>query len=254
MNQEQLIRQRQQKLQQAFQPQQQLIQQQMQALPGQFEGQRSSLEQARVNAFRDISQQANRRGMFFSGFQPAEQARYLGERFLPGMQDIEARQEQARMGLMDQLNQLRLQQSTGLMDFREQLRQEQLARQQREEDFARQQEATRQQQQFQAQQARAASAQQQQQASAASMQEALSAVQAEARSKAGSDGYISPSNFARIIGDATAMGVPQTEVQRILAGRVNPSHWQQYARAANIARGAQNFNVFQQILRGTYLR
>lgn len=138
MNEQQLIQQRQQQLAQVYDPQEQFIQQQKAALPGQFAGQRASLEQAKVNAFRDISHGAQRKGMFFSGFQPAEQARYLGEKFLPGMQDISARQEQGRLGLLEQLIGLRGQRAGEMTKFQEQLRQENLQRQQQEQQFAQQ--------------------------------------------------------------------------------------------------------------------
>jgi hypothetical protein len=141
MNEQQLIEQRQRQLAEVYDPQEQFIQQQKAALPGMFEGQRSSLEQAKVNAFRDIGNTAQRRGMFFSGFQPAEQARYLGERFLPGMQDITARQEQARLGLLEQLIGLRGQRAGEMTKFQEQLRQEALQRQMQEEAIQRQQQA-----------------------------------------------------------------------------------------------------------------
>jgi hypothetical protein len=139
MNEQQLIEQRQRQLAEVYDPQEQFIQQQKAALPGMFEGQRSSLEQAKVNAFRDIGNTAQRRGMFFSGFQPAEQARYIGERFLPGMQDITARQEQARLGLLEQLIGLRGQRAGEMTKFQEQLRQEALQRQRDQEAFQRQQ-------------------------------------------------------------------------------------------------------------------
>jgi hypothetical protein len=135
---QQLIQQRQQQIESIYKPQEQFIQQQKAALPGQFDGQRSALEQAKVNAFRDVGLQAQRRGMFFSGFQPAEQARYLGEKFLPGMQDIAARQEQSRLGLLEKLIGLRTQKAGEMNTFREQLRREALERQQQEEAFRRQ--------------------------------------------------------------------------------------------------------------------
>ena len=154
MEQQALIRQREEELNRIYNPQVQLLEQQIQALPGQFQGQRSSLEQARINAFRDIGSQAQRRGMFFSGFQPAEQARFLGERYLPGLQDITARQEQARLGLLGQITGLRGQQAETRAQFLEQLRQEQVARQEqlRREQVAR--EAEERERAFAAEQAR----------------------------------------------------------------------------------------------------
>lgn len=141
MDQNALIQQRDQELANIYNPQVQLLEQQMQALPGQFAGQRSSLEQAKINAFRDIGTQAQRQGMFFSGFKPAEQGRYLGEKFLPGLQDLQAREEQSKMGLMGQITGLKGQQAEARMTFLERLRQEQAERQEqiRRENLAQQQ-------------------------------------------------------------------------------------------------------------------
>jgi hypothetical protein len=136
MDEAQLIAQRQQQLAQVYDPQEQFIMQQKAALPGQFDAQRSGLEQAKVNAFRDINLGAQRKGMKFSGFSAAEQGRYLGEKFLPGMQDIGNRQEQARLGLLEQLIGIRGQRAGEMTKFQEQLRQEQLQRQQLEQDRA----------------------------------------------------------------------------------------------------------------------
>ena len=243
-----LIRQRQQQLDQIYNPQIELIQQQKQALPGRFDARRSALEQARVNAFRDIGQTANRRGMFFSGFQPQEQARFLGERFLPGMQDIESQQEQARLGLLEQLTGIRGQRAQGMMSFQDQIQQQQQRQQEQERQFQQQRQLQQEQQRFQAGRASAGRAA----AGAGQAQAAAAEVQNEIRQRVGSDGYLSPSVFASIYGTASQFGLDRFQVGQMLANRINPSHWQQYARAVGIGRGAGSLRTFQQILSGSH--
>lgn len=146
MAQNKLVQQRKQQLNQIYQPQVDLIKQQKAKLPERFEARRSALDQAKTNAFRDISQTANRRGMFFSGFQPEEQARHLGEQYLPGLQDIDTQQEDARMGLLEQLGNIRGQRAKSMVDFREQLRQEREQRAAEQRDFERRRQLQREQQ------------------------------------------------------------------------------------------------------------
>lgn len=233
MNEEQLIQQRQQQLAQVYDPQEQFIQQQKAALPGQFAGQRSALEQAKVNAFRDISQTANRRGMFFSGFQPAEQARYLGEQFLPGMQDVAARQETARLGLLEQLIGLRGQRAGEMTKFQEQLRQENLQRQRDQEAF--QQKAS-----FQRSagggggggggSTRTTSQPSQTATVLNNFAKSRGAITTRLESVKGGDGYISPGDFQAARRAALQMGWSADLFNRNFSRYINPSHAQDYYR------------------------
>jgi hypothetical protein len=57
--------------------------------------------------------------MFFSGFQPAENARYLGEKYLPGLMEVDNQMNRERQGLLGQvvgLNADRGQQMLGYYD------------------------------------------------------------------------------------------------------------------------------------------
>lgn len=82
-----------------YAPQKTLIQQQVSALPAQYAAEKSALEQAKANAFRDISSEAQSRGTFFSGFRPEQMARYTGEKYLPALAGISSQQQQARFNL-----------------------------------------------------------------------------------------------------------------------------------------------------------
>lgn len=67
----------------------------------------ASIEQAKVNAFRNVAETANSRGMLFSGFKPAEEARYLGEHYLPGKQKLAIQTQQNKLSLLDTMNKLK---------------------------------------------------------------------------------------------------------------------------------------------------
>lgn len=108
-------------LEEAYAPQVQGLQQQISTLPQQFEAQKSALQQAKENAFRDITKTASRGGMFFTGFTPREEARYLGEKYLPGLQQLSAQELSARQGLMGQIAGLQSQQRLAGLSYLDQL-------------------------------------------------------------------------------------------------------------------------------------
>lgn len=83
-----------------YQPQRDWIAQQKAALPGQYAAELSALEQAKINAYRDIGTTARERGMTFSGFSPEMQARYLGATYLPAVANVKAKQA-AGMSALD---------------------------------------------------------------------------------------------------------------------------------------------------------
>lgn len=59
------------------------------------------LEQAKVNAFQDITTGANRRGMFYSGMPLEEQAKYTGSEYLPALASLKSRYAGLRGNLRD---------------------------------------------------------------------------------------------------------------------------------------------------------
>jgi hypothetical protein len=75
-------------LQPNYAAEQALIAKQQAALPGEEQAMVGGLEQAKTNAFADITNQANERGMLYSGMPISEQARYTGERFLPALAGV----------------------------------------------------------------------------------------------------------------------------------------------------------------------
>jgi len=117
-------------LESVYAPQRTALRQQQPLLEQQAVAQRASLEQARQNAFRDITTAAGRRGMLFSGFTPEEEARYTGTKYLPALAGIEQTLQQRKLGLEQQLTQLQSQQRQSAQDLlSKQLAAEEAARQ-----------------------------------------------------------------------------------------------------------------------------
>lgn len=87
-------------------PQINLVKQQQAALPAQFDLVKQGIEQAKSNAFRDISSKARGMGVAFGGYSPSEQARYTGATYLPALADLQGKQTAAASFLQDALNQI----------------------------------------------------------------------------------------------------------------------------------------------------
>jgi hypothetical protein len=73
-----------------YDPQRALIAQQQAALAPEEAAVTAGLETAKTNAFSDITNQANARGMVYSGAPIAEQQRYVGERYLPAVANLKS--------------------------------------------------------------------------------------------------------------------------------------------------------------------
>lgn len=114
-----------------YAPQVQQIQQQQAALPAQFDAQRTALEQAKTNAFKGIANTANARGVYFSGFQPDQQATYTGATYLPAVAKVAAAQTQAQSQLQQALNDVTAKRTTHAQS----LWQQELDRQQAQRQF-----------------------------------------------------------------------------------------------------------------------
>lgn len=89
-----------------YDPQKQLVQQQLDALPGQEQTDEAALDTAKTNAFSDITNSANSKGMLYSGAPIQEQQQYVGEKYLPALANVKATEsdnqsklEQALLGI-----------------------------------------------------------------------------------------------------------------------------------------------------------
>ena len=126
-----------------YDPQEKFIQEQISGLGAQYEPQKASIEQAKVNAFRDIQKEAFKRGRFFGGFQPAEQARYLGEKYLPGLQQLSLAEQNAKQGLLGRLYDIQSKKGSDILSYLEKRRQEAIAQQNQQALFAQQEKLAR---------------------------------------------------------------------------------------------------------------
>lgn len=87
-----------------YEPQIASLKAQEASLAPQYQAQKSALEQARINAFRNISNTASARGMAFSGFTPEQEAQYTGTTYLPAMANLETQQLKSKQSLIDAIN------------------------------------------------------------------------------------------------------------------------------------------------------
>lgn len=101
-----------------YDPQTSLINTQIAQLQPQQDAQQSALDQAKVNAFRDIDTSANAKGVLFSGFSPDEQARYVGTKYLPAVANLKATYQNNKNTLLGKINEInanRTQQAQGIV-------------------------------------------------------------------------------------------------------------------------------------------
>lgn len=96
-------------LQDEYAPFAQNIKKQMGTIAPWIQQQTSALDQAKINAFRDITSSANARGMVFGGVPVEEQMRFTGEKYLPALANLQRTGQEQKFGLVDMLNKLRLQ-------------------------------------------------------------------------------------------------------------------------------------------------
>lgn len=90
----------------AYNPQTDLVNQQIAQLAPQQQAQQAGLDQAKVNAFKDITNQSNSRGVLFSGVPIDQQATYVGTKYLPAVADLNTSFNNQKTTLLGQLNSL----------------------------------------------------------------------------------------------------------------------------------------------------
>lgn len=71
----------------------------------------ASLDQAKVNAFKDITNQANAKGVIFSGVPIDQQSTYVGTKYLPAVANTKTAFQNQKNSLLGQINQLQSQRS-----------------------------------------------------------------------------------------------------------------------------------------------
>lgn len=90
----------------ALQPQYDLIDQSVNANDQSGQAQLAGLDQAKTNSFAQIGQDAQAKGMAFSGFTPKEEATYTGSTYLPAVAQLASTIASARNSLLTQKAQL----------------------------------------------------------------------------------------------------------------------------------------------------
>lgn len=126
-------------LENAYKPQVDLIQKQLAELPAYYQAQEQGLNVAKDNAFRDITGQANQRGVLYSGMPIQEQTRYTGERYLPAMAGLKRQQSEQTTGYQSQINDVRSRQYQQAQSIRQNQLQNELQAQIERERIAAQQ-------------------------------------------------------------------------------------------------------------------
>lgn len=91
---------------QSVQPQQQLLDQQIVQNDQAGAAQVAGLDARKTQAFGQIEQGAQNKGMFFSGFAPDEEANYTADTYLPALANLQSTIAQTRAGLIGQKNEL----------------------------------------------------------------------------------------------------------------------------------------------------
>lgn len=93
-----------------YNPQRDLINSQIQQLPGQYQAQQQGLDAQKNIAFQGVDNQANSRGMLYSGVPTQEDNNYIAANYLPAVANLKNQQNQQQYGLQSALNQVGQQQ------------------------------------------------------------------------------------------------------------------------------------------------
>lgn len=100
-----------------YDPQTKLVQSQIDQLQPQQDAQQASLDQAKVNAFKDITNSANAKGMLFSGVPIDQQATYTGTKYLPAVANLKSTFQNSRNTLLGQINRIMAERSLSARDY-----------------------------------------------------------------------------------------------------------------------------------------
>lgn len=90
-------------LNQAYQPQVDILNTERGGLGAKYDSQRTALDAQKVHGFNTINDNANAKGLAFSGIPMDEQANYLSTQYLPGMQKLTTQQNEDDLALQKSL-------------------------------------------------------------------------------------------------------------------------------------------------------
>lgn len=103
----------------SYQPQKDLYNKQISGVDPALEAEQQGLQAQKEDSFRGITEQANRRGLFYSGVPITEQARYTGGQFLPALANLRGKYYTQKNSLTEALNNLGIQQVQRAQDIRQ---------------------------------------------------------------------------------------------------------------------------------------
>ena len=89
-----------------YDPQRQTKNQQLEAIDPALQAEEQGLQAAKQDSFGQINDQANRRGMFYSGMPIAEEQRYTGSTYLPALANLRGKYTQQGFNLKDALSEI----------------------------------------------------------------------------------------------------------------------------------------------------
>lgn len=102
-----------------YRPQRDLYNKQLTEVDPQLDAEKKGLMAQKDDSFRQISDQANRRGMFYSGMPIQEEQRYTGQQFLPALANLQGKYATQRFGLQETLAKLVSEQHSKAYGIRE---------------------------------------------------------------------------------------------------------------------------------------
>lgn len=118
----------------SYQPQKDQYSAAIQQVDPAQQAEEQGLQAAKTDAFSQIDQQANRRGLFYGGMPIAEEQRYTGQNFLPSLANLRAKYAQHKFDLTGALNKV----TTDEYTQAEGVRQNELDLEEKQREFDRQ--------------------------------------------------------------------------------------------------------------------
>jgi len=89
-----------------YNPQRDVYNQQISGLDPALEAEQRGLQQQKQDSFQQITDQANRRGLFYSGLPIQEEQKYVGGQYLPAIANLHSKYANQRFGLQETLAKL----------------------------------------------------------------------------------------------------------------------------------------------------
>lgn len=198
-------------LDQYYKPQVDAAQNQLNQLPAYQAAQQAGLDQAKTNAFGDITAGANAKGVLYSGIPIGEQAKYVGEKYLPAVAGLKQNIADKTFNLQDSIAKIRQSQAQQAYSTR----QSQL---QQEQSYALAQQKLNNQQQVAASRVSSAAPK------APSQQSIAGQIRSGLNTVRGRDGYVAPQDYAKAYQDWVQSGFTPASFNSTFKDLKNPQN------------------------------